>query len=139
MKKSLILPMVLALVLSASVVFAGFSASPSPSGDFMVIVMDNTVPDLRVFHCVVTSDSGQRVEEEFPIRQGGKQTLYYWSEPSDPNQHWEVKITDGVGGKVVGEAVFNYNASSRAFSPASISSSIRYEAGVGKISLIITE
>ncbi|WP_419785396.1 hypothetical protein [Pseudodesulfovibrio sp.] len=123
MKKMVMLFGVLALVLSASISFAGLVQGSGPNGSETATLV-NQAPDNRIFNCEVSTSMGPDSLTTKITGHGGEETYYCDDELADLDQQWTVTVTD-ESGTTIATATASYTNGQ--FSPGQIGEGLTFE------------
>lgn len=135
MRKSLILTMVMALVLSASMAFAGLSTTPPNSGVVEYGTVDNAAQSDR--NCAFTvSAGGESLSQSYLVSGGSSETAYCDDELASMDQQWQVVVSDGSGQEIA-RATFSYINGQ--FQPGQIGEGLTFETGDHSFTLTINK
>ena len=124
MKKSSMLPMVLALVLSATAAFAGLTTTPPISGLYATVNVINQSGKARTLKTIVSAPEGAQAQS-FTLPAGGVFTCYIQGDAYS-YYTWYFQSFDEQGVKLA-EAVVDHRKKN--FFPRSISEGIEFESG----------
>lgn len=134
MKKLLIPALALALILSASVVFAGLTLTPSGNADEYA-TLNNTAEAVRVFKVQVTCER-QTVSDSYDIDPNEPETAYYDGPEAEMPQQWSVVVAD-MAGQQITQCTFTYDGSQ--FHAGQIGDGLTFEATGRSVTLTVTK